>query len=129
MSTSGLSAFLSSEEAVADWNLLTNYGNIKPNDNDLTKWYNQWVDKWHGVQKDVVVKYLLADYKLRTSKLEELGREKFEAWLEEVREQKKAEALAKMSKDIELGARDKTKEKVVVAKANSDSSEEIKTDK
>ena len=118
MSTSGISAFLSSEEALADWNLLTNYGNRKPTDEELLNWYNHWVDKWHGVQKEVVVKYLVADYKMRTEKLEEMGLEKFNAWIEEVKEQRKKEAYTKMLKDIEAGAKDNSKEKIVMGSVN-----------
>ena len=110
-----LDRLMQSDEALLDWNLLTENGAKIPEKDKVYQWYKKWIKLFHGLQLEVMAELLTKDYFERQRKYEELGPEKYTEWIDEIREKHRkenAEAIkigAKQQKNdikLKVGAQD-----------------------
>jgi hypothetical protein len=98
MDTQGLlRRIYDSPEAELRWQEITSDPNVK--DEQLIRWYETYWNKYHDNLKKLLIPRLLEDYKARTAKLQELGPEKYDAWIVE-RNQKLREEFMSQNPDL-----------------------------
>ena len=103
-----LDRLLQSDEAIVDWRILTDNGKRKPKEEELRVWYKKWVNIFQGMQQEMLINVMVKDYFERQAKFEEVGPEKYTAWIDEKQENNRKLFLEKYGEDaLKAGSRKK----------------------